>query len=81
MLDMKINNETLASIIVNIIPVAIIIVDKNKMIVYGNHHAETIFAYKENELVGKPLSDLVPDRFKKTHDSGASEYMNCPKKK
>lgn len=37
-------------------------------ILYATEGAEKIFGYVTDEMVGKPLIDLVPDEFKNVHD-------------
>ena len=40
------------------------------LIVSWNRGAETIFGYKEEEVVGKPLTVLMPERYRELHQSG-----------
>lgn len=46
---------------------AIISMDHDQKIVAFNHGAETVFGYLESEVVGKPLTILMPDRFRHGH--------------
>jgi PAS domain S-box-containing protein len=47
---------------------AIISVDESQRIIHFNRGAETIFGYEASEVSGSPLSMLLPDRFRSTHD-------------
>lgn len=38
-----------------------------QQILYATPGAESIFGYVTDEMIGKPLIDLVPDEFKKVH--------------
>ena len=38
-------------------------------IVFWNRHAETIFGYAEREMLGRPLAQLVPERYRPEYES------------
>ena len=48
---------------------AIISIDETHRIVHFNHGAEEIFGYSATEAIGQPLSILLPERFRPTHDA------------
>jgi PAS domain S-box-containing protein len=57
---------------------AIICIDENQEITLFNGGAEQIFGWKADEIIGKPLDLLLPERFRPTHRGhvegfGASE--------
>ncbi|HET6159467.1 MAG TPA: PAS domain S-box protein [Dongiaceae bacterium] len=54
---------------------AIISADRHGMIRYFNPGAERIFGYSEKELIGQPLTCLMPDRFRKAHAAGLQRYL------
>lgn len=56
----------------------IIIVNKEGDILMSNTVAEEMFGYSPNELVGKSIDDLLPDRFKKNHAGHRAEYNAKP---
>ncbi len=49
---------------------AIVAADGSGDIVYWNRGAERIFGYVEADVVGRPLSILMPERFRAMHDAG-----------
>jgi len=53
---------------------AIISVDSNQNIVLFNQGGEKVFGYAENEVIGKPVSILLPQRFVHTHRGHIEEF-------
>jgi PAS domain S-box-containing protein len=49
---------------------AIVTADSSGMIVKWNRGAETVFGYPANEVVGQPLTLLMPTRFRGSHAAG-----------
>ena len=47
---------------------SIITVDEQQRIVVFNHGAETTFGWKATDVIGKPLSILLPDRYHDVHE-------------
>ena len=58
----------------------IIICDSGGIIVESNKSMEKTFGYDENELVGKPVSVLVPDSSRQYHDDGFDRYIETRQK-
>ncbi|MDH5507836.1 MAG: PAS domain S-box protein, partial [Anaerolineae bacterium] len=56
----------------------IINLDKNLNILLFNHGAEYIFGYRANEVIGKPLNILIPERFHQSHTHQVSEFSASP---
>lgn len=54
--------------VIEFAPDAMVIVNSSGIIEYTNLQAEKIFAYKREDLIGKLIEVLVPDRFTKNHD-------------
>ena len=63
---MKLSNEYFATLLDNISE-AIIVTDKTHQIVYFNRTAVEVFGYRVEEILGRPLDLLLPERFVKTH--------------
>ena len=48
-------------------PTAMIMVDRHGTIVFANALTETLLGYGRRELIGLPIDNLVPDRFRSQH--------------
>ena len=55
-------------------------VNQEFTIVSMNRRAENLFGYEPDELLGKPLSSIIPKRFQKSHEKHVSEYFSKGKK-
>src|SRR6266849_1303747 len=54
---------------------AIVTGDSHGSITDFNRGAEAIFGYSAQEVIGKPLNVLMPDRFKEPHQRGFKRYL------
>ena len=59
---------------------AILTIDGNSNIIFGNAAAETIFGYTPDELAGMSITDLIPDRYREDHLKGIARYSKTGKK-
>jgi len=53
---------------------AIISIDDSQKIIIFNRHAETIFGYKTEEIIGQSIELLMPGRFRANHQSHVDEF-------
>jgi PAS domain S-box-containing protein len=60
-------------------PDAMVIVDAAGSIVLVNSQTVTLFGWKHDELVGKPVETLVPQRFRGAHGGHRSGFFARPK--
>ena len=49
---------------------AIITVDSNGKIVFWNQKAEKMFGHPADEMIGKPVATIMPERFREKHQRG-----------
>ncbi len=59
-------------------PDAMVIVDRRGRIVLVNEQAERLFGYRREELAGKPIEILVPDRLRAGHVGRRDRYLGAP---
>ncbi len=59
-------------------PDAIVIIDRSGHIVLVNNQAETLFGYRRDELVDKPIELLMPQRFWEKHVPHRINYFDNP---
>lgn len=57
-----------------------IIVEMNSgLIVYATKRINDVFGYIHNELEGKNIVDLMPERYRERHDTHLKSYVQNPK--
>jgi diguanylate cyclase (GGDEF)-like protein/PAS domain S-box-containing protein len=57
---------------------AIITVDQEHNITLFNRAAEYLFGYSQSEMIGQPLSRLIPDRFRERHSDYIRHFAHSP---
>ncbi len=60
-------------------PDAVVIIDGGGMVVQINSQTERLFGYGREELVGRPLEVLMPERFRGTHIAQRRAYFADPR--
>ncbi len=55
---------------------AIVVADQEGLIVSWNMAATALFGYREQEIVGKPLTELMPSRYREAHKQGLRRFAN-----
>ncbi len=54
---------------------AIVTADAQGQVITWNPAAERIFGYSEDEILGQPLTLLIPERFRAAHEAGLSRVV------
>ncbi|MFK5985983.1 MAG: PAS domain S-box protein [Pseudomonadota bacterium] len=62
--------------IVDHAPIAIVSMGLDGKIISFNPEAEKIFDYCQEDIIGKPLTMLMPEEFHKAHNDGLKRYLN-----
>lgn len=55
---------------------AVVSIDEDQKISYWNRRAERIFGYTEQEVLGQPLTLIIPERYSSTHGSFVSSFLS-----
>ena len=64
--------------VLHALPDAIAMVDPNGVIVFANHHLQELSAYRAEELIGRPIEDLVPDHVAGGHGRHRAHFFDEP---
>ena len=59
-------------------PDAVVLVSATGDIVHGNAGVEELFGYGRDELLGRPIGVLIPDRFRTRHAEHLTSYLAAP---
>jgi two-component system, sensor histidine kinase len=70
--------STIAQRLLQFSPDALLVVDDSGVIVFSNETSNTLFGYAPEQLVGRPIKWLIPDRFHLRHGAHVSSYMHKP---
>ena len=57
---------------------AIVIVDRDGIILLGNSQLENLFGYPGAELLGQPIELLIPERFRESHIKQRESFFAEP---
>ena len=60
---------------------AIITVDGRGTIIFWNPQAELMFGYSANEMIGKPVAVIMPEKFRTAHQQGLDKAAQSKKPK
>jgi PAS domain S-box-containing protein len=62
-------------LVVETAPDAVISIDESGVILFANPATARIFGYHPTELIGKPLTVLMPEFLRELHEKGFSRYL------
>jgi PAS domain S-box len=57
-------------------PNVIITTDINGIIIFSNDGIKDVFGYSNLEILGKPISKLMPERFRTEHFKGFKKFQS-----
>jgi len=55
---------------------AIISTDADDRVIFWNRGAENIFGYSQEEVLGKPVTILIPERYAEAHRAGVKRFLS-----
>jgi PAS domain S-box-containing protein len=59
-------------------PTAMLMVDEQQTIILASRHAEELFGYSGEELLGMPIGNLIPRRLREAHVHFVHDYQKKP---
>ena len=59
-------------------PDAMVIVNRDGVVQLANAATETLFGYRREELVGRPVEMLIPERYRGRHDGHRAGFFSDP---
>lgn len=62
----------------NATPDATLVCDKSGLILTCNHQVENLLGFKPDEVMNKPISFLIPERFRENHHKLYANYTEAP---
>ena len=62
-----------------LVPYATLVVDEQGRIVLVNWQAEQLFGYGRDEIVGRPIENLIPERFRRRYVQHQARYLANPR--
>lgn len=68
-------NEAKFRAVANTANDAIVSASAEGLMTYWNIAAERIFGYQPDEVLGKPVTVLIPERFRQAHTTGLARYL------
>lgn len=71
----------LDSAILNAFPAGVLVCDRRGLIIHGNAELHRLFRYEENELLGEPISILLPAGEEGGHQAHLERFFASPEKR
>lgn len=59
-------------------PDAMLVVDAQGIIQFSNETSSSLFGYRPEQLIGKPIKMLIPERFQARHGAHVSSFLREP---
>jgi PAS domain S-box-containing protein len=70
--------EQLSALAIQAAPCGILAIDATGKIILVNPELTRIFGYTPDELMGQPMARLIPERFRRSHESHQSHFAAAP---
>jgi len=72
-------SETRFRAVVESAPDAIVSIDARGNVIFWNHAAEKIFGYSADEIIGKPVTRVIPERFREPYQKAMNRVISTGK--
>jgi PAS domain S-box-containing protein len=77
-MSVEFRQHELLRLAVDLSPAGMLVVDGSGTILLVNREIERLFGYERDELIGKPVDELVPERLRGRHPAFRAHYMMTP---
>ena len=77
-LPLETESENIFNLVVEAAPSAIVVVDERGRITLVNAQTEKLFGYRRDELLGRSIDMLVPERFRRGHAGLRASFSGAP---
>ena len=57
---------------------AVIVADEDNVIRYANDATASLLGWRRDDLIGRPVTTIVPERFRQMHLAGFAPDSRCP---
>jgi len=74
-------SEALLSAILQTVPDPMIVIEEDGLIMSFSKPAEKLFGYLEDEVLGRSIEMVMPERYRRTHDSYIRRYLQTGEKR
>ena len=65
--------------VVDAAPDGLVVADADGTVILVNRQVEALFGYDRSELIGRPIEDLLPERFRQTHRGHRAGFQADPR--
>ena len=73
------SNELPFQQLVDAVPDGLVVCNQQGMIILVNEQAERMFGYGRDELLGKRIETLIPDRLRTRHEGHVAGFTGAPR--
>ncbi|MEM9587072.1 MAG: PAS domain S-box protein [Planctomycetota bacterium] len=77
-IDSDVRSEDRQRQLLDAAPDAMVVIDTERKILFFNTQAEALFGYSKQEVLGKPVEALIPERLRENHASHVAQYALSP---
>jgi len=77
-LELKRRSDAIFKFSLELLPTGLLVIDANQRIRIANKALESMFGYKEDELIGKDLTELLTTDQSQPHEALVNKYLSHP---
>jgi PAS domain S-box-containing protein len=74
-------DESTVRALVEAAPDGILLVDETNRVAFANHQAHALFGYEHDDLLGRSVDELLPERLRAVHGTHVDRYRAEPRRR